>query len=187
MYQVTTGTTKEGTQFADLMKAAQCLLKENMGCSPRVIGGAGETLLEVEWRYIDGDWYEPTGYQGNTPEARLALNCALALRRINSEIHRQAEDAKKDLKGLTFQADGPHGVVVVRLSWERWHGFSMAINEADTGYIVYSRWLDPELNRRGGEGPEPTLDHYVKRAEEMGVVIPENFVEIIRLRALLDA
>ena len=186
MFQVTTGTAKDGNQFADLMNAAQYLLDENMGNYPRVVNAAGETLIEVESRYIPGDCYEPCGYTGNTPEARLALNCALALRRINREIDKQAAEAKKNLIGLAFQADSTDGVVRVRLSWGRLMGFSMEIREADTGHLVYSRWLDNDLGRKGGEWPEPTLEHYVNRATDFGVILPEHMVDVIRRRALLN-
>jgi len=185
MFQVISETkTKAPTQCADIVQAARSLLSER---GLRVVNAAGDSLIETEWRYIDGDCYVQCGYLGNTPEGRLALSCAYALEKINREIQSQAEEAKKNLLGLTFEAISSKGKVSVRLAWERWMGFSMEIHEAETGYIVYSRWLDSAIGYSGGEYTEPTLEHYVKKAADLGVVIPENFVEIIRLRSLLVA
>jgi hypothetical protein len=116
----------------------------------------------------------------------LALNCAYALEKINREIHSQAEEAKKNLLGLTFEAISSKGKVSVRLAWERWMGFSMEIHEAETGYIVYSRWLDSAIGYSGGEYTEPTLEHYMSKAAELGITLPEQSVDIIRRRALLN-
>ena len=185
MYQVITGN-EAPQHYADLLQAAKTLMPLNILNGPRVTDSNGLTLIEVEWRYIPGDCYEPSGYVGTTPEARVALRCANAMRRINDEIRHQAAEAKKGLKGLTFQTRSDKGAVAVNLAWDHWCGFTMEILEAETGYIVYSRWLDSALHPRNSDEAKPTLEHFASQAANLGIVLPEYAVDVIRRRSLLN-
>ncbi len=188
MYQVISGNDAP-KRFADLVDAAKTLTPFNILDSPKVIDTEGRTLIEVQWRYIPGDCYEPCGYIGNTPEARIALSCARALQRIHGEIAQQAREAMKGLVGVSFQSSSDEGKVDVTLSWQPWPGFVMEIHAADTGYIVYSPWLDSAWldNSEERSVPEQALRYYTAKAGELGVNLPEQWVDIIRRRALVNA
>ena len=185
MFQVLEGT-KVLAECSTLTQAAEALLRQNMGSGPRVVS-EGETLIEVAWRFIPGDCYEPSGYEAYTAEARLAMRCARVMERVRGLINRRADDARKQLTGLSFQSTSSEGPVNVRLAWAPWPGFTLEIHSVADGAIVYSRWLDDALRGSYGDSETaPTLDYFVRKAAEFGVHLPENKVELIRHRSLLD-
>jgi hypothetical protein len=183
MFQVLQGSTVLA-EYEDLQQAAQELLRLNMAGAPRVVAGA-ETVIDVGWRYIPGDCYEPTGYDAHTADAKLALRCAYALRHVDELIDQRTCEAIEHVRGLTIQAASAERMVVVKLSWTPWPGFTMGIRAADDAGIVYSRWLDETLFRQGAI--EPTLDYFVAKAAEFGIALPEDKVELLRRRSQLGS
>lgn len=185
MFQILQGT-QVLAECSDLQQAAEALLEQNMGAGPRVVAN-GETVIEVAWRYIPGDCYEPSGYAAYTADARLALHCATAMQGVQSLIGRLASDAMAQLKGLSFQASSSQGLVDVRLAWAEWPGFTLEIRTADKGYIVYSPWLDEALGGKYGcERVTPTLGYFIDKAAEFGIELPSDKVELIRSRSHLN-
>lgn len=175
---------------ATLQAAAETLLEQLILNSPTVVSG-DQVLIEVEWRYIPGDCYEPAGYRALTAEAKVALMCAEVMRRIRMDIGTAVREAKQELRGVRFQTTSATGLVDVQLAWDFWEGFEMSVHEAGTRHIVYSICLDDRLNPYWSRTPDaepevPTLDYFVAKAREFGIELPRDRVELIRARAQVE-
>jgi hypothetical protein len=82
---------------ATLAEAAGVVIRQGLNFGPS-ISKDGEVLVEVEYRYIPGDCYEPVGFAGKTPEARLELMVAKALRDLSSDVAWKSLFAKDEVR-----------------------------------------------------------------------------------------
>lgn len=86
----------------DLVHAVHTLLAQNMNFAPRV-SVDGKTVIETEWRYIQGDCYVPDGYVAKTKEAKWALVAGEALERVENRIRTMAWWASRELPETAYR------------------------------------------------------------------------------------